>query len=51
MRAPNEAQLLLIALGVGPDIACRIGFTPTRGRSHTKKGPGRLHMQGKKAKS
>lgn len=43
MRAPNTAQQLRFLLGVP------VG-TWTRGkwRSHTKKGPGRVHQQGKK---
>jgi hypothetical protein len=42
----NLAQRLLIALGVDPAVVL-LGHKQERTRSNTKRGPGRLHRQGK----
>ena len=45
----TRAQIFYLAIGL--DRALLLRHHVGRSRSHTKKGPGRLHMQGKKAKS
>lgn len=42
----NEAQRVLIACGVDHQVVL-LGHIKERSRSHTKKGPGRVHQQGK----
>lgn len=46
MTPPTLAQRLLIALGVDPQKVL-MGHLVGRSESHTKKGPGRKHKQGK----
>jgi hypothetical protein len=48
MRAPTLAQRILIALGVDPQKVL-MGHLVGKSKSHTKKGPGRTHAQGKEA--
>jgi len=45
----NMAQIFLGAIGV--DSALLLRHHIGRSRSHTKKGPGRVHQQGKRAKA
>lgn len=47
MMPANAAQRLLMALGAEPQIVL-LGHYREKNRSHTKKGPGRRHMQGKR---
>lgn len=47
MMPINAAQQILIALGV-PDLQVLLGTRPYVSKSHTKKGPGRKHLNGKK---
>lgn len=50
MKSPNVAQQILMALGV--DLQVLLMGAHRRGRfaSNTKKGPGRIHLTGKKEK-
>lgn len=45
----NLAQQILVALGV-PHAAVTLGHLKEKSRSHTKKGPGRVHLSGKPKK-
>lgn len=49
MKGPNTAQQILLALGVEPQVVL-LGHYKEKSRSHTKKGPGRMHQQGKPKK-
>lgn len=42
----NEAQRVLIQCGVDHQVVL-LGHVRDRSRSHTKKGPGRVHQNGK----
>ncbi|WP_334157898.1 hypothetical protein [Oryzomicrobium sp.] len=46
MKPLNQAQRILIALGVEPQVVL-LGHCREKARSNTKKGPGRMHMNGK----
>ena len=43
----TTAQQILLALGV-PDTKVFLGHKMGKSPSHTKRGPGRLHQQGKR---
>lgn len=43
----NNAQRILLALGV-QHVAVFLGHHREKSRSHTKKGPGRMHVSGKR---
>ena len=47
MLEPNTAQQILIACGVDAQRLF-LGHLVERSRSFTKKGPGRIHQQGRK---
>jgi phosphotransacetylase len=47
MKAPNAAQTLLMMLGVEPQVVL-LSHLKEKSRSHTKKGLGRIHQQGKR---
>ena len=42
----NRAQRILIACGADPQVVL-LGHLREKSRSHTKKGPGRVHQNGK----
>lgn len=46
MKPLNQAQRILITLGVDPQVVL-LGHYREKSRSNTKKGPGRMHMNGK----
>lgn len=46
----NTAQTLLVAFGADRDVLAMGGHKRGRFPSNTKKGPGRIHLDGKKDK-
>ena len=49
MKPVTLAQQILLALGV-PDTLVFLAHKKGKSRSHTRKGPGRIHQQGKPKK-
>lgn len=47
MKKPNAAQSMLAAMGVDHQLIL-LGHKKEKSRSHTKKGPGRIHQHGKR---
>ncbi len=43
----NEAQKLMVRMGVDSTVVLLAHKTPKFSKSHTKKGPGRIHKQGR----